>query len=183
MIAPVGICLEFGPQITEACDEAMIAADQRCVCPGCGAVCRGRFPGCPEVWNRGPSTVSLISKSAIGRSTGQAGLRSGLPGGEQPGDPDRLPGNNGPVVSRPVEQSAAVVGSAEAVEETLLAVDRQPQRGHELPLHARLDQIECRLDQLTAAMRADGSFQDRSADGDGSGRVDGAKPGPARSAS
>jgi hypothetical protein len=169
---PVGICLEFGPRITEGCDEVMRAADQRCACPGCGAVCRGRFQGCPEVWNRGPQAVSLVRKAATGRSTARARSGSGPEGSQQPDHLTYLPGdplpsaNNGSVISRPVEQTAATL--AEAVEERLAAVGRRLHEGQELALGARLDRIECRLDELTAALEEDANFRDRSTDGQGS---------------
>ena len=176
---PVGICLEFGPRITEGCDEVMRAADQRCVCPGCGAVCRGRFQGCAEVWKRGPQAVNLVSKAATGRSTARARSGLGPEGREQPDHLTRLPGdpppsaNNGSVVSTPVEHTAATL--AEAVEERLAAVGRRLHEGQELALRARLDKIECRLDELTAALEEDGNVGNRSTDGQGSGASQGDK--------
>jgi hypothetical protein len=184
MMPPVGICLEFGPHISEGCDEAMRAADQRCACPGCGVVCRGKFQGCPEVWNRGPQAVSLVSKAVTDRSV--AGGRSGSgPGArEQPGhlahlpsDPPLPSANNGLTVSRPVEQTAATL--AQAVEERLAALGRRLQAGEELPLVARLDKIECRLDELTAALKENGKSRDRSTDGQGSGVAHDDQPGRA----
>ena len=68
MLPTVGVCLEFGPPIGPGCDHAMVAADQRCVCPQCGAVCRGRFQGCPSVWSRGPQPLSLVRNATSGRS-------------------------------------------------------------------------------------------------------------------
>jgi hypothetical protein len=190
MMLLVGICLEFGPHITEGCDEAMSAADQRCTCPGCGAVCRGRFQGCQEVWNRGPQPVSLVSKAATLRSIARARSRSGPEARQQPDHPVRLPGNNplpsannGPVVSRPEEETAATL--APVVEETLPAGGRRLQEDQELLLRARLDKIERRLDELTAALLEDDSLQDRSTNGQGPGGARRDKPGRAggRSAS
>ena len=32
----------------------MMAGSSACTCAKCGAVCSGRFNGCPAVWERGP---------------------------------------------------------------------------------------------------------------------------------
>jgi hypothetical protein len=46
----MGFCAEFGPVITEGCDHLMVAGVDSCSCPECGAVCRGQFEGCSDVW-------------------------------------------------------------------------------------------------------------------------------------
>jgi hypothetical protein len=51
----VGWCHEFGPQIHEGCNHPMVARADSCSCDRCGTVCRGRFNGCPAVWERGVS--------------------------------------------------------------------------------------------------------------------------------
>lgn len=36
----------------------MVAGPDSCACPECGVTCYGRFPGCAEVWARGPRQVT-----------------------------------------------------------------------------------------------------------------------------
>lgn len=50
----MGWCQEFGPQIYEGCDHAMVAGPSACSCSHCGAVCTGKFGGCANVWAKGP---------------------------------------------------------------------------------------------------------------------------------
>ncbi len=40
----------------------MVAGGSTCTCAQCGAVCRGRFTGCVDVWARGPRSVTVRVK-------------------------------------------------------------------------------------------------------------------------
>lgn len=51
----MGFCAEFGPVITEGCEHLMVAGVDSCSCPDCGAVCKGQFDGCREVWVAPPA--------------------------------------------------------------------------------------------------------------------------------
>ena len=51
----MGFCAEFGPVITEGCDHLMVAGVDSCSCPDCGAVCKGQFEGCSDVWVAPPA--------------------------------------------------------------------------------------------------------------------------------
>lgn len=42
----------------------MVAGESSCRCSTCGAVCEGRFAGCPAVWAAGPREVSLVEPDA-----------------------------------------------------------------------------------------------------------------------
>lgn len=53
MLAAVGLCNEFGPQIFAGCAHPMLVSGRSCTCAHCGARCTGRFGGCGEVWARG----------------------------------------------------------------------------------------------------------------------------------
>jgi hypothetical protein len=50
----MGWCSEFGIEIRPRCDHAMLPVSEACQCEECGALCPGRFDGCPAVWERGP---------------------------------------------------------------------------------------------------------------------------------
>jgi hypothetical protein len=158
MLPTVGVCLEFGPPIGHGCDHAMVAADQRCVCPQCGAVCRGRFQGCPSVWSRGPQPLSLVPGPVAGRSvifsTGageektDAGVSADapiLPADDPPPTP-----NDGAGVVGPLEPTA-ITELAQALADAIATVGRQLHEGQEFQLRSLLDKIESRLDELRAA--------------------------------
>ncbi len=44
----------------------MVAGESSCRCSTCGAVCEGRFAGCPEVWAAGPREVTLVEPETSG---------------------------------------------------------------------------------------------------------------------
>jgi hypothetical protein len=56
----------------------MVAGSSSCSCAVCGAVCTGRFAGCPEVWERGPVHAKLdgrrlsIQDRSLGRVVAEA---------------------------------------------------------------------------------------------------------------
>ncbi|MGI9032284.1 MAG: BTAD domain-containing putative transcriptional regulator [Acidimicrobiales bacterium] len=58
----MGWCHEFVCQIVPECDHPMTAGQQACTCDVCGAVCTGRFGGCPDVWEQGPKPLHLIDR-------------------------------------------------------------------------------------------------------------------------
>ncbi|MEA2704096.1 MAG: hypothetical protein QOD63_2041 [Actinomycetota bacterium] len=60
----MGLCHDFGAQISEGCDHPMRAGSGSCRCDQCGIVCNGRFDACPEVWARGPHPAALASPPA-----------------------------------------------------------------------------------------------------------------------
>ena len=53
----MGLCRDFGSQITEGCHHLMRADSDSCHCDECGVVCKGRFEACPTVWAQGPQPV------------------------------------------------------------------------------------------------------------------------------
>jgi hypothetical protein len=54
----MGWCHEFGAQVREGCDHAMVAGAASCACPECGFECTGKFAGCSVVWAAGPRAVA-----------------------------------------------------------------------------------------------------------------------------
>lgn len=91
----MGWCQEFGPQISEGCDHAMVAGSSACSCPHCGAVCKGKFGGCVNVWARGPdqtlvrtapARTSVPANATTSATTEAAATDSG--GGSDPADSD-----------------------------------------------------------------------------------------------
>lgn len=149
----------------------MVPGNQCCTCPGCGAVCQGRFQACQEVWDRGPQAVNLVSKTATGRTNPRARSAPRPEAVEHGHDPAHAPGGqavplstNGRVVSLPVEQTA-VANLAKAVEETVAAVGRRVHDDNELQLRSLLENIESRLDELTNALHQNGKPQQPSANG------------------
>jgi hypothetical protein len=54
----MGHCSVFDCQIAPGCDQPMEAHADHCSCPECGAVCPGRYDGCPDVW--ATATVALV---------------------------------------------------------------------------------------------------------------------------
>lgn len=79
----MGRCYEFGAVVSQGCDHAMVVVAQggACGCSQCGALCRGRFSGCPEIVARpgyipvlaprsprGPSHPPAASNGASGRA-------------------------------------------------------------------------------------------------------------------
>ena len=58
----MGWCTDFAHRIQADCDHPMTVADEAaCSCTSCGAVCKGRFPTCAEVWASGPKPVALLA--------------------------------------------------------------------------------------------------------------------------
>jgi hypothetical protein len=55
----MGVCREFGPQIHPDCEHPMRAGADSCTCSHCGTRCTGRFPACPQVWERGSVAVAV----------------------------------------------------------------------------------------------------------------------------
>lgn len=162
MIPRVGVCLEFGPHIAVGCGEAMVAADGRCVCPACGAVCRGRFQGCSAVWDRGPQPVPLVSKAPVAAAKG----------GQEPRRPAHLRGDDHPpsardgaAVASPPEH-VAVTEMARSLEDAVAAVGRV-EAGQEVQLRPLLVKIEAQLDDILAALRDNGRHRGRSTNGKG----------------
>jgi hypothetical protein len=61
----MGWCHEFGPQIHEGCAHPMVAGPSSCTCAECGAVCRGRFNGCPAVWSlAAPPAIPVLTATS-----------------------------------------------------------------------------------------------------------------------
>lgn len=58
----MGWCHEFGPTIAAGCGHPMVAGSHGCTCSVCGADCRGRFEGCPRVWERGPHPLPVTPR-------------------------------------------------------------------------------------------------------------------------
>lgn len=146
----------------------MVPADERCVCPGCGAVCRGRFQGCSEVWSRGPQAVSLISKAAAQRPD----LRDRPKSGHIDAGPAASNGrpDEGPVPSSEENASASepitTIGLGQVIENKLASVSRHLQETQELQIRSRFERIESRLDQLIA-MHEDKGLRDKAPATDG----------------
>lgn len=100
----MGRCLEFGPRICDGCDQAMQPRPDRCVCPGCGASCQGRFSACPEVWSAraelpGAETLDADTSdravtdhplSPPGPQNARAAAPRGSPAVSVPGEPEPL---------------------------------------------------------------------------------------------
>jgi len=57
----MGLCRDFGSQITEGCHHLMRADSDSCHCDECGVVCKGRFEACPTVWAQGPQPVPIVA--------------------------------------------------------------------------------------------------------------------------
>lgn len=55
----MGLCRDFGSQITQGCDHPMLPGTESCHCEKCGVVCKGQFQACPSVWAQGPRPVVL----------------------------------------------------------------------------------------------------------------------------
>jgi hypothetical protein len=83
----VGVCLEFGPQISEGCAHPMEAGEQSCTCPQCGAVCTGRFGGCPQVWADQAVPLTLVPRPVV-RSAGRAAEAATPPAPQPPAETD-----------------------------------------------------------------------------------------------
>jgi hypothetical protein len=154
----VGVCLEFGPPIAPGCGHAMVAADERCVCPECGAVCRGRFRGCPEVWNRGPQAVSLAREPPGGRGVARARPAPGQMRAEESHEASTAPTGeppptaNGGVGYSGRPEPSAISDLATALSEVVATAGRQPNESQELQLRSLLERIESRLDELIAGL-------------------------------
>jgi hypothetical protein len=138
----------------------MVAAVQRCVCPECGAVCRGRFQGCPSVWTTGPEALSL-GRQVAGEGSVNPGSRSGVgntglgvshAAPTLPPDDPPLIAHDGPVVVGPLEPKA-ITDLAQALADAIATVGRQLHEDQELQLRSLLEKIESRLDELMAASR------------------------------
>ena len=136
----------------------MVAADDRCVCPECGAVCRGRFPGCPEVWNRGPQAVSLAREAPGGRGVARAWPAAGQMGAEEsheasaPPTGEPPPTANGGVRYSGRPEPMAISDLATALSGVVATAGRQLNESRELQLRSLLEKIESRLDELIAAL-------------------------------
>ena len=59
----MGVCREFGPRIHPDCEHPMRAGAESCSCAHCGTMCVGRFPACPQVWER--SGVVLAVRAPV----------------------------------------------------------------------------------------------------------------------
>jgi hypothetical protein len=153
-MAVVGVCLEFGPPIVPGCGHAMVAADDRCACPACGAVCRGRFRGCPEVWNRGPQAVSVAGEAPGGPGVARARPAAGGMGADESheawtaptGEPP--PTANGRVRHPGQPEPMAISDLAAALSDVVATAGRQLNESQELQLRSLLERIESRLDEL-----------------------------------
>lgn len=85
----MGWCHEFGAQVRDGCDHAMVAGSASCHCPECGFECSGKFAGCSVVWAAGPRDAAPRR-----REDRPAGRRSTLAGeaGEAAGTADEAEG-------------------------------------------------------------------------------------------
>ncbi len=77
--------------IKSDCNHHMRAEESSCVCPGCGAVCRGQFGACPDVWARGvqahtPVAVAVPSPVVIRRDRAARARDGGTEPGPSGGD-------------------------------------------------------------------------------------------------
>ncbi len=98
----------------------MRPGDSACYCSECGVTCQGRYPGCPDVWKRGPRTVSTAVVT-VDRPRLQLGLSSGANGGTTTAAKDDIrPGERaglGRVVTAPVPPAPVNSGSERAGDE------------------------------------------------------------------
>lgn len=80
----MGRCYEFGAEIHAGCEFAMVVAAEggRCECAGCGAVCPGRFNGCPSVTSKPGYSPKGAPVATEGVRTPEPIRASGVP--EQP---------------------------------------------------------------------------------------------------
>lgn len=60
----MGLCRDFGSQISQGCNHLMRADSDSCHCDQCGVVCKGRFEACPSVWAQGPQPVTIVAAPA-----------------------------------------------------------------------------------------------------------------------
>lgn len=85
----MGWCHEFGSSIRDGCSHPMVAGADSCSCEQCGTVCRGKFPACDAVWERGPRQVTLVRPVVSGHAmTGEVAVGALALGPAQGTTPD-----------------------------------------------------------------------------------------------
>lgn len=116
----MGLCRDFGSQITEGCNHLMRADSDSCHCDECGVVCKGRFEACPTVWAQGPQPLRIAAPTLLVTQP-EAGHETNGHGNHVP-EPAAAPESNSPDVGSRATTEAEPPG----VQAGPPATDHQP---------------------------------------------------------
>lgn len=126
----MGWCAEFGPRIDPTCEHAMIPGRGACSCPTCGAVCKGKFSGCSDVWAQGPKREDTMRAGA--GATNGGSVASGNGSSHQNGhtaEANRAAAGAG--VAGAGAAGAAVAAQLQDISEQLAALNRLVEMGRQ----------------------------------------------------
>ena len=146
----VGLCTEFGPRIQLECDHPMMAGVNSCSCPSCHSVCTGNFAGCPAVWARGPTPITVRSRSDMPDRNRNAGARAEGSNGQSPPNTDTallLP-------SFKSDNTDVILADLRVLAQQLSEYNMSSSGGHERDLERVAERLLQRLDALPDRLAA-----------------------------
>ncbi|MGH9127000.1 MAG: hypothetical protein ACRDZ8_20090 [Acidimicrobiales bacterium] len=110
----------------------MIPGRGACSCPTCGAVCKGKFGGCSDVWAEGPKRDVTVRARASATNGGSvaSGNGSSHQNGHS-GDASRAAASGGTAGAGAAGAGAAVAAQLQDLSEQLSALNRLVETGRQ----------------------------------------------------